>query len=138
MEREQFEAQEDVLYSLLKLPQVKRCCIDQTGIGRQFAERAQRRFGEYRVEAINFTSAVKEELAYPVRAAFQSKRLRIPNDPKTRADLRAIKKEINTSGNVRFTADRGANGHADCFWALALAAHAGARPPCSGPSAHVA
>jgi phage FluMu gp28-like protein len=138
MEAESFDAQEHALYGLLELPQVKRCCVDQTGIGRQFAERAQQRFGQYKVEGVNFTSLVKEELAYPVRAAFQSRRLRIPNDPKIRADLRAIKKEITASGNIRFTADRGANGHADRFWALALAIHAASRPANYGPSAHVA
>jgi phage FluMu gp28-like protein len=138
MKGETFEAQENALYTLLRLPQVKRCCIDQTGIGRQFAERAQRRFGEYRVEGVNFTSASKEELAYPVRAAFEAKRLRIPSDPKIRSDLRAIKKELTTSGNVRFVAERGPDGHADRFWALALAVHAGARPPGRGPSAYVA
>jgi phage FluMu gp28-like protein len=138
MQSETFEAQESALYELLKMPQVKRCCIDQTGLGRQFAERARYRFGQYKVEGINFTSAVKEDLAYPVRAAFDSKRIRIPHDAKIRADLRAIKKEITSSGNIRFTADRGANGHADRFWALALALHAGGRPPCNGPSAHVA
>jgi phage FluMu gp28-like protein len=138
MESETFEAQEGALYALLEDPRVKRCCIDQTGMGRQFAERAQRRFGQYKVEGVNFTSTVKEELAYPVRSAFEAKRLRIPCDPKIRADLRAIKKEVTASGNVRFTADRGVNGHSDRFWALALALHAGARPPSTGPSAHVA
>ncbi|MGZ4974761.1 MAG: phage terminase large subunit family protein, partial [Limisphaerales bacterium] len=138
MNCETFDAQEGALYALLEDRQVKRCCIDQTGIGRQFAERAQRRFGKYKVEGVNFTSAVKEELAYPVRAAFEAKRLRIPSDPKIRADLRAIKKEITASGNIRFTADRGVNGHSDRFWALALALHAGGRPPSSGPSAHLA
>jgi phage FluMu gp28-like protein len=138
MEAESFDAQEHALYGLIEMPQVKRCCIDQTGIGRQFAERAQQRFGKYKVEAINFTSAVKEELAYPVRAALESRRLRIPNDAKVRADLRAIRKEITASGNVRFTADRGANGHADRFWALALAVHAGGRPASDGPGAYVA
>jgi phage FluMu gp28-like protein len=132
-----FDAQEGMLYSLLQERQVKRCCIDQTGIGRQFAERAQNKFGKYRIEGINFTSAVKEELAYPVRAAFEARSLRIPADPKIRADLRAIKKEITASGNIRFTADRGENGHSDRFWALALALHAGSRPPYCGPSAHV-
>jgi phage FluMu gp28-like protein len=137
MNAEPFDSQESALYSVLELPQVKRCCIDQTGIGRQFTERAQRRFGKYKVEGVTFTSAVKEELAYPVRRAFEEKRVRIPPDEKIRADLRAIKKEMTASGNIRFTADRGANGHSDRFWALALALHAGSRPPSSGPSAHI-
>jgi phage FluMu gp28-like protein len=120
-----FDKQEAELYALLKLPQVQRCCIDQTGIGRQFAERAALRFGKFKVEGVSFTGPVKEELAYPLRAAFEDKSLRIPNDNTVRADLRAIKKETTASGNIRFTADRSANGHSDRFWALALALHAG-------------
>jgi phage FluMu gp28-like protein len=120
-----FDGQERELYELLKLPQVRRCCIDNTGIGRQFAERAQKKFGTYKVEPVNFTGPVKEELAYPVRAAFEDRSIRIPNDNFIRADLRAIKKETTASGNIRFAADRGKDGHADRFWALALALHAG-------------
>jgi phage FluMu gp28-like protein len=123
LKNQPFDAQEKVLYELLELPQVKRCCIDQTGIGRQFTERAKQKFG-YKVEGITFTSNTKEELAYPVRSAFESKTIRIPNDAQIRSDLRAIKKETTLSGNIRFTADRGKNGHADRFWALGLAVHA--------------
>jgi phage FluMu gp28-like protein len=124
MQKETFDAQEHALYSILRLPQVQRCCIDNTGLGRQFAERAQQKFGKYKVEAVNFSGAVKEELAYPVKAAFEDRSVRIPNDKFIRSDLRAIKKETTASGNVRFTADRGKNGHADRFWALALSLHA--------------
>ena len=126
-----FDAQEAALFAWLDAPQVRRCCIDATGIGRQFCERAQQQFGSYRVERITFTAPVKEELAYPVRAAFEDRSLRIPSDPSIRADLRAIRKEATLAGNIRFTADRGKNGHADRFWALALALHAGrTRPRC--------
>lgn len=124
MQTETFDAQEHELYQILALPQVRRCCIDQSGLGRQFAERAQQRFGKYKVEGINFTSASKEELAYPVRAAFEDRSVRIPNSAVIRADLRAVKKETTASGNLRFTADRGKNGHSDRFWALGLALHA--------------
>jgi hypothetical protein len=119
-----FDAQEHALYEILALPQVRRCCIDCTGLGRQFAERAAARFGTYKIEAVNFTGPVKEELAYPLRAAFEDRTVRIPNTPQIRSDLRAIKKETTASGNIRFTADRGKNGHSDRFWALALALHA--------------
>jgi phage FluMu gp28-like protein len=133
LKAETFDAQEHALYEILALPQVRRCCIDCTGIGRQFSERAQKRFGEYKVEAVTFTGPVKEELAYPVRAAFEDKTIRIPNDPLIRSDLRAIKKETTAAGNIRFTADRGKNGHADRFWALALALHAGKTATDAGP-----
>jgi phage FluMu gp28-like protein len=124
MKNETFDAQEHALYEVLQLAGVRRTCIDQTGIGRQFTERAQTRFGKWKVEGIGFTGPVKEELAYPVRAAFEDRTLRIPHDSKIRSDLRAIKKETTASGNIRFTADSGANGHSDRFWALALALHA--------------
>lgn len=120
-----FDEQEAELYSILQLPQVRRCCIDQTGIGRQFAERAQKRFGNYRVEGISFTGPMKEELAYPVRAAFEDRSVRIPRSDFIRSDLRSIQKLVTGSGNIRFAADRGKNGHADRFWSLALALHAG-------------
>lgn len=123
-----FDAQEAELYGILGLPQVRRACIDRTGIGRQFFERAQQRFGSYKVEGVNFTGPVKEELAYPLRAAFEDRSLRIPGSPQIRADLRAIRKETTTAGNIRFTADRGKNGHSDRFWALALAKHAAKTP----------
>lgn len=128
MRAQTFDAQEHALYEVLKLPQVSRCCIDQTGMGRQFAERAAQRFGQYKVEGVTFTQAMKEELAYPVRAAFEDRALRIPNQPELRSDLRAIKKETTPSGNIRFTADRGNNGHADRFWALALSLYAAKAP----------
>lgn len=124
MQNKTFDEQESVLYEILALPQVRRCCIDNTGLGRQFAERAQKRFGEYKVEAVTFTGAVKEELAYPVRSGFEDRTERIPMDPLIRADLRAIKKETTAAGNIRFTADAGPGGHADRFWAKALAKHA--------------
>lgn len=127
LDKQPFDAQEEILYTILEHPSVRRCCIDSTGIGRQFAERAQKRFGEFRVEAVHFTGPIKEELAYPVRSAFEDRTLRIPSDTFIRSDLRAIKKETTAAGNIRFTADRGKNGHADRFWGLALARHAGAK-----------
>lgn len=123
-----FAEQEAFFYALLRLPNLRRACPDQSGIGLQFTERATERFGQYKVEGVTFTAAVKEELAYPVRAAFEDRSVRIPGDKLIRADLRAIKKETTAAGNVRFTADRGANGHADRFWALALALHAAKKP----------
>jgi phage FluMu gp28-like protein len=120
-----FDQQEAALYAILRMQNLRRACIDRTGIGRQFTERAQQKFGEYRVEAVNFSGPVKEELAYPVRAAFEDRSLRIPNSKAIRADLRSIRKETTAAGNIRFTADRGKNGHADRFWGLALALHAG-------------
>lgn len=124
----QFSEQEEALYSLLSLPTLRRACMDNTGIGRQMVERAQQRFGTYKVEAITFTAGVKEELAYPLRAGFEDRTVRIPDDKTVIAHHRAIKKETTAAGNVRFAADRGPEGHADFFWGHALALHAGKIP----------
>lgn len=58
----------------------------------------------------------------------EDRQLRIPYDPKTRAALRAVTKQTTAAGNIRFTAERTADGHADEFWALALAVHAASNP----------
>ena len=123
LDRVPFWRQEEILYPILDLPRLRRCCIDNTGLGMQMAENAKRRFG-WKVEEITFTNTVKEELAYPVRSAFEDRTVRVPNEAKVRSDFRAIKKEVTASGNVRFVADASENGHSDRFWALALAVHA--------------
>lgn len=112
-------------------PWIARCrrtCIDGTGLGIGWVDDAVRRFGSSRVEGVTFTARVKEELAYPVRNRMQDRTLRIPYDPVIRADLRSVTKQTTTAGNIRFTAERTPDGHADRFWALALAIHAAASP----------
>lgn len=122
-----FSLQRDSLYSLLEDSAVRRTCIDASGIGAQLAEEAGERFGA-RVEAVNFTNQVKEDLAVTARRHFEDRTLRIPRDRKLREDLHSIKKTLTPSGNVRFGADRREGSHADRFWALALSLHAGSAP----------
>ena len=74
---------------------------------------------------MNFSGAVKEDLAYPLRSAFEDRTIRIPfGDDKLIADIRKIRKETTSAGNIRFVADADETGHADRFWSLALAVHA--------------
>jgi phage FluMu gp28-like protein len=118
-----FSEQKAILYPWFAV--CKRVAIDRNGIGRQFAEEATQRFGTYKIEEYNFTNASKEELAYPLRSAFEDRSIRIPfEDDLLKSDLRAIRKETTSGGSTRFAADRGKNGHADRFWGLALAIHA--------------
>jgi len=123
-----FSAQEAILWPLIACRKVRRCCIDSTGLGMQLAERAQEQFSKYRVEAVTFTPQVKEELAYPVRSLMEENALKIPERKEIRSDLRGVKKETTSAGNIRFSADTGPDGHSDRFWALALAVHAGKTP----------
>jgi phage FluMu gp28-like protein len=117
-----FSEIEAELYGLLKLRQVKRACIDATGLGAQLAERAEERFG-WKVEPITFTAAIKEELAFGLRGDFEDQRVRIVRDEALSADLRGLKKQVSASGNIRFEGESGES-HCDRFWAKALRQHA--------------
>ena len=114
--------QEKVLWPVMAL--MDRTCIDYTGLGIGWGDDAEAQFGKYRIENITFSARVKEQLAYPVRGAMEDKKIRIPYKPEIRADLRAVTKVTSISGNIRFTAERSENGHADRFWAMALGVHA--------------
>jgi len=124
-----FTEQEAELYQVLELPKLVRCCMDNTGLGMQFAERAKLRCG-YKVEPVTFSGPVKETLAYPLKAAFEDGRMRINPDAKLAADLRGVRKETTPAGNIRFVGDTD-DSHCDRFWAMALRQHAAnfAPPP---------
>ena len=126
MERMRKSAQEAILYPWFAV--CDRICIDATGLGIGWADDAQDKFGEHRVEAVNFSAQVKEALAYPLKGTMEDRGVRIPDDPAIRADLRKVQKVTTAAGNIRFVAESTPDGHADRFWALALAIHAASDP----------
>lgn len=129
MEKMRKSAQEAILWPWFEI--CDRICIDSTGLGIGWSDDAQDKFGTYRVEAVTFTGQVKEALAYPLRGAMEDRTVRIPDDALIRSDLRKVKKTVTSAGNIRFIAESTPDGHADRFWALALALHAGSAA--SGP-----
>jgi len=120
-----FSEQEATLFQLLALPNLRRACLDATGLGMQLAERARERFG-WKIEPVTFTAAAKEHMAFHLLRRFEDRRLRIFRNPALRADLRGVKKETTPAGNIRF-AGESQDSHCDRFWALALREHAHAR-----------
>jgi phage FluMu gp28-like protein len=118
------------LYRLLRLPGLKRCCIDATGLGMQLAEEARAAFG-YRVEPLTFTPDLKSSLAFNLRREFEERKLRIVRDDKLRADLRGLQQEVTASGNIRFAGETD-DGHCDRTWAKALRQHAARHRPSVG------
>jgi phage FluMu gp28-like protein len=131
-----FSEIEAELFQFLPLRHVKRICIDGTGIGMQLAERAAQGYS-YKVESIHFTSAVKEELAFTLRTAFEDRKLRIDDDPRLKTDLRGVKKLVTSAGNIRFAGDAD-DSHCDRFWAKALRQHASVTMPVCNAGAAVA
>jgi phage FluMu gp28-like protein len=126
-----FSEIEEELYRLLKLRQLKRACIDATGLGLQLAERARERFLG-KVEPITFTASAKEELAVSFKVDLEKRHVRLADDDKLRADLRGIRKEVTMSGNIRYAGETEGS-HCDRFWAKALRQHAARQKICTGP-----
>jgi hypothetical protein len=109
---------------------IRRACIDSTGMGAPLAESLEREFGP-RVEPVNFTAAVKEDLAYRVRRRMEQRLDVIPEDREIARAFGAVKKLVTVAGNTRFDAERTDLGHADEFWAKALADLAAEQQPTS-------
>jgi len=130
--RTPFAEQQALVEAIFDRLPVRRGCVDETGVGMMFAEQLQRRFGATRIEGVTFTANVKAELAEPLRARFQDKLIRIPTAVEIREDLHSIRKVSTAAGNVRYLGERTDDGHADRFWALALANHAAERPTAGG------
>ncbi len=126
-----FAAQDEALDQVMKRYNPLRLCMDQTGLGEKPVEDAKERYGEHRVEGVLFTGPVKQELAFGLRRRFEDRQVRLPVDQKIRRAHHAVKKTVTAAGNIRFDAERTAKGHADEFWAHALALHAADSP--AGP-----
>jgi len=123
-----FAEQLAALDGVLARYRVRRACLDETGLGMPVAEEAQRRHGQYRVEAVTFTGAVKQDLAVTLKRKFEDRQIRIPIDRDIRESLHSIRQTRTSAGNPRFDADRDEVGHGDYFWALALAVHGADNP----------
>ena len=123
LKKASFDEQERILGKIFDSCHVVYTCIDQTGIGRQFVERAQSKFGKMRVIGVNFTQQVKEDLAFSLKNVVDKQKIRIPNDETLLTDMTSITSSF-TSKYASFSAKHSSIGHADRFWALALAIHA--------------
>jgi phage FluMu gp28-like protein len=107
---------------------VRRCCIDQSGIGMMLAEHLVQKYGAI-VEPTTFTAQLKERLAPMVKMAFEERTVRIPDNREVRADINSVKRFVTLAGNVRFDAEHTDRGHADRFWALAQVVSASSEAP---------
>lgn len=127
-----FSRQDRELDEFMSMKNLRRCCYDMTGLGEKTAEEMRAKWG-YRFEPVRFTAATKEAMAYPVRQGLEDKTFKVPNLASVDSDFRKIRKEETASGNVRFTGERDANGHADRFWSAALCRGAKGHGKCTLP-----
>lgn len=98
----------------------ERGCIDSTGIGAMLAENLAADFPG-RVEQVDFNAANKERMATDLKTQLESTNILLPESIEVRRSIQAVKRFVGSTGNIRFDAARTDRGHADEFWALALA-----------------
>lgn len=123
MRNADFDEQTAVLNKLMENLPIYRCCIDDGGIGRNLAENAHKRYGE-RAELYHFDLQSKEILAMGVRTGLERREYELDNDRDFHAQIHSIKRTPSSGGSFRYDAERNEKGHADSFWAWALASYA--------------
>lgn len=137
-------AQQTQLDLVCALPKFQRACIDMTGIGLGLVEYAQEKWGDYKIQGVNFattepisdriraegrkteTARVTEIMATEMLGCFEDRSIEIcvELDADGRDDLRKPEKITSPGGRVSIAAVRDEAGHADHFWAFALAIRA--------------
>lgn len=118
-----FCTQEEVLRSYLRTGLISRACVDELGIGMQFAENMQLEFGRL-VEPVTFTNASKMEMAEKLRTQMEAGNFTLPGDDDGIEDFASIERVLTAQNNVRLEAARGNQTHGDYFWAASLAVKA--------------
>lgn len=124
LRRAKFAEQDAAMDEINAKYRMSRLAMDQTGMGEKPVEDAKRRYPG-RVEGVTFTAPAKLALATCIKGVFEDRKTRIPaGSTEIRADLHKVKKITGPTGIARFVAERDGEGHADRFWALALACEA--------------
>jgi phage FluMu gp28-like protein len=117
-----FKTQRKTLWDVM--PFARRACIDETGIGAQLAEESLERWGDSMIEPISMAGDRPAKLATKLRRHLEEKTLLLPDCGDVRRDLHMVRRTYTDLGKVRFDAPRTKDGHADRFWACALALNA--------------
>jgi phage FluMu gp28-like protein len=122
-----FAEQDAIMADFFNRYRVVRLAMDQTSMGEKPAEDAKRRYGASRVDGVLFSTGSKLRIATFLQQRTQNRHIRYPmGDSLLRADLTKVKRVQGPTGGVRLVAESDQTGHADRFWAFALAASAAA------------
>ena len=115
-----FDEQRMLIDQFMTLHPLAQIRIDRTGIGMDLAEGMSKRYKK-RARGVYFTATAKEAMALNLKKMFEDRSVSIPNDPLLIADIHAIKRKAGARGFL-YDSKQNEYGHADRFWALALAA----------------
>lgn len=98
---------------------VRRWCVDRTGLGMDIAERLTESLSP-RCVGVHFDAKKKERMALKMLKLFEDKKIVIPNNADVMANLHSVKKIVSGMG-VKYDATSDDSGHGDLFWAVAMA-----------------
>lgn len=104
---------------ICKRMDVKKLCVDQTGLGNPLIEHLNEIYQKELVQGIFLTQKNKEEVLLNLRLLIEQKLIKLPNDRNLLASLNCITYERSYSGNYLFKHAQGT--HDDLAYALALA-----------------
>lgn len=128
--------QADELARILRAIQFVTCAMDSTGNGLGLYEYTSRDFGHHRIHGVQFGESVevgkkgdkainipvRQSMATALKTLLEERKVRLPaSDDRVRSELLKLKAAYTANGQLTFAAAHDKNGHADHFWALALA-----------------
>jgi phage FluMu gp28-like protein len=119
MRQTPYSSQLDYFNYLLNNFNIKSFTIDETGIGNMIAEELSK---NHAVMPITFNNENKQEMVGNLKKIMQNKMIQLVDDPQLVNSIRSIRRVYTPSNYLRFESGRSEEtGHADVFWALALA-----------------
>ena len=118
-DRAPFAEQEGQLRQMLETLPIARLSIDSGGIGMNLAENLERDYPQ--VIGETFTPASKERWATDFKILLQRRAVELPRDRDLVVQIHSIERRVTDAGRVTFGAPTTSKGHADRFWAIALA-----------------
>lgn len=117
-----FEAQYQVMDSIISNKNVGKCCIDRSGLGMQLAEQLWQTHGNL-VEPVVITSHEKQNLVERVLKFISQQRVSLVKDEDIKSDIVCLRRIVTQKGNISYDG-RSNIGHGDHFIALAMALRA--------------
>lgn len=115
-----FEVQEETILKAYRELPIYRGRMDATGIGKPIFESLHKKLGD-RLEGVTFTAEEKEIMAIDVKRGLEQREFLLSNDKEFHRQIHSIKRTSNGGKYFRYDAERNEKGHADSFWAWALA-----------------
>ncbi len=125
LDRAPFPEQEAAIEAVMATNRVAALRVDEQGNGMQLSEHFSTKY-PLTAEGVSFTNPNKQTMGGRIKTYMEAKNLWIPDDQEIARDLSSVQRNVTSTGALQLSADRSRGGHADRFWALALALAASA------------